>query len=110
MAKVITGKVISTKMQNTIVVEVTRFVPHPLYKKLLKRSKHFKVDSNGFTVEVGRRVKIIETKPMAKDKHFKVLEVITEQHEKTTVAKTKATVAKTHSASSGQAEAKEGKE
>jgi small subunit ribosomal protein S17 len=109
MAKVITGKVISTKMQNTIVVEVTRFVPHPLYKKLLKRSKNFKVDSNGFTVEVGRRVKIVETKPMAKDKHFKVLEVIAEQHEKA-VSKAKAEVSKTHSASSEQAEVKGGRE
>jgi small subunit ribosomal protein S17 len=88
MAKVITGKVVSTKMQDTIVVEVTRFVPHPLYKKLLKRSKKFKVATNGFEVTVGRRVKIAETKPMAKDKHFKVLEVIAEQHEKT-VAKAK---------------------
>ena len=82
MAKVITGKVISTKMNKTVVVEVTRFIPHPLYKKLMKRSKHFNVDVNGHELTVVRRVKIVETKPIAKNKYFKVLEVIAEQHEK----------------------------
>jgi len=74
MAKILTGKVISTKMKGTAVVQVTRFVPHPLYKKLLKRSKNFKVDSKGVELTVGQEVKIVETKPTAKDKHFKVLE------------------------------------
>ena len=73
MAKVLSGKVISVKMQDTAVVQVTRFVPHPLYKKLLKRSKNFKVDSKGVELTVGQTVKIVETKPMAKDKHFKIL-------------------------------------
>ena len=82
MAKVLSGKVISTKMQETAIVEVTRFVPHPLYKKLMKRSKKFKVAVNGHELEVGKRVKIVETKPVAKDKYFKVQEVIAEQHEK----------------------------
>lgn len=74
MAKVLTGKVISIKMQDTVVVQVTRFVPHKLYGKLLKRSKNFKVDSKGVELTVGQEVKIVETKPMAKDKHFKILE------------------------------------
>lgn len=82
MAKVLLGKVISTKMDKTVVVEVTRFVPHPLYKKLLKRSKHFNVDVNGQEVVVGKRVKIVETKPIAKNKYFKILEVLAEEHEK----------------------------
>ncbi len=89
MAKVLSGKVTSTKMQNTVIVEVTRFVPHPLYKKLIKKSKSFKVDVNGHTLEVGKRVKIVEIKPMSKDKYFKVQEVIAEQHEKAAVAKVK---------------------
>jgi small subunit ribosomal protein S17 len=76
MAKVFTGKVVSTKMQNTVVVEVTRLFPHKLYKKLLKRSKQFKADTAGLDVVVGNRVKIAETKPLSKDKYFKVLEVI----------------------------------
>jgi small subunit ribosomal protein S17 len=73
MAKILEGTVISTKMQNTIVVEVTRKKPHPLYKKLLKRSKKYKVVTNGETVVVGSTVRIVETKPMSKDKHFVLL-------------------------------------
>lgn len=87
MAKILTGKIISTKMQDTAIVQVTRFVPHPLYQKLMKRSKNFKADVNGHTLSVGKRVKIEETKPMSKDKYFKVVEVIAEEHEKPSVAK-----------------------
>lgn len=82
MAKVFTGKVVSTKMNNTIIVEVTRLFPHRLYKKLLKRSKKFKVDTNGQEVVVGKSVKIEETIPLSKDKHFKVIEVLKGTHEK----------------------------
>jgi len=71
--KILEGIVIATKMQDTVIVEVTRRTPHPLYKKLLKRSKKFKADTKGVTVTVGERVKIVETKPVSKDKHFKVL-------------------------------------
>lgn len=79
MAKILTGKVIATKMQNTVVVEVSARVPHPLYKKLLKKSKHFNVDSAGKTVEVGADVRIIETKPISKTKYFAIKEVITKK-------------------------------
>lgn len=73
MAKVLKGIVVSTKMQGTIVVEVTNRVPHPLYKKLLKRSKKYKVASNGQEVTVGQEVKIAEARKMAKGKHFELL-------------------------------------
>jgi len=76
MAKVFTGKVVSTKMQNTVVVEISRRVPHPLYKKLLKKSKNFNVDTAGQTVEVGNEVKIVETKPISKTKYFAIKEVL----------------------------------
>ena len=79
MAKVLTGKVISVKMQNTAVVEVSRRVPHPLYKKILKVGKNFNVDIAGKTVEVGNEVKIIETKPISKTKFFAIKEVITKK-------------------------------
>ena len=76
-AKILTGKVTSMKMQDTILVEVTRRVPHPLYKKLLRKSKQFKVDSKGQEgIEIGKTVKIVETKPMSKTKYFKVLEIV----------------------------------
>ncbi len=76
MAKILTGKVISTKMQNTVVVEVSRRVPHSLYKKLLKVNKHFNVDTAGQTVQLGDTVKIVETKPMSKTKYFAIKEVV----------------------------------
>jgi small subunit ribosomal protein S17 len=76
--RILTGKVTSVKMQDTILVEVTRRVPHPLYKKLLKKSKQFKVDTKGQEKQLtlGETVKIVETKPISKTKYFKVLEVV----------------------------------
>ncbi len=79
MAKVLTGKVISVKMQDTAVIEVSRRVPHPLYKKLLKKGKNFNVDTKGQSVEVGNEVRIIETKPISKTKYFAIKEVITKK-------------------------------
>lgn len=81
MAKILTGKVISTKMQDTAVVEVVRLLPHPLYKKLLKRSKNYKVDTKEQAVVVGQTVEIVETKPTAKGKFFKVKRVLEKTHE-----------------------------
>ena len=76
MQKTFEGKVISSKMQNTVMVEVFRRKPHPLYKKLLKRSTKFKVDTEKHSVSVGDKVRIIETRPISKGKHFKIEEVI----------------------------------
>jgi small subunit ribosomal protein S17 len=74
MAKILFGKVVSAKMKNTAIVEVSRLVPHPLYKKLLKRSKKYKIPTNGQELKIGQAVKIIETKPVSKDKHFALLQ------------------------------------
>jgi len=73
MAKVLFGKVHSIKMQNTAIVEVSRLVPHPLYKKLLKRSKKFKIPTDGQELTVGQMVRIVETKPVSKGKYFALL-------------------------------------
>lgn len=70
MAKQFSGVVVSSKMQNTVVVEVTTRKPHPMYQKLLKRSKRFKADSTGQEFHVGEQVIIEETKPISKDKYF----------------------------------------
>lgn len=70
MAKILNGKVTSIAMTGTIIVEVTRHTPHPLYKKLMKRSKKYHVDPRGQEVAVGDLVSIVETKPVAKNKHF----------------------------------------
>ncbi|HLD24744.1 MAG TPA: 30S ribosomal protein S17 [Patescibacteria group bacterium] len=67
------GNVISTGMKDTVVVEVERKVRHPLYRKEVKRTKHFSVDSGGKQVSVGDVVQIIETRPMSKTKHFKLV-------------------------------------
>jgi len=76
MAKSLIGKVISTKMEKTVVVEVKKDRPHPLYKKRMVTSKRFKAHNENADVKVGDMVKIEETKPISKDKHFKVSEVV----------------------------------
>ena len=76
MQKTLIGKIISLKMNNTVVIEVTRRVAHPLYRKLLKKSSKFKVDANGHSLNLGDNVKIVSIRPMSKEKYFKVSEVI----------------------------------
>ena len=72
--KVFKGQVTSTKMKDTIVVEVSRRTPHPLYRKLIKRTSKFKVSAPGNKVSVGDNVSIVETRPIAKGVHFKLME------------------------------------
>lgn len=73
MAKILEGKVVSNKMQKTIVVEVETVYRHPLYQKTLYKSKKFKADSGDMKFEIGDKVRIIECRPISKDKHFKVI-------------------------------------
>lgn len=68
--KVLSGVVVSDKMKDTIVVEVSRFVKHPKYGKYMNISKKFKVHDVGNTKKIGEKVSIIETRPISKDKHF----------------------------------------
>jgi small subunit ribosomal protein S17 len=90
--KIFEGQVISTGMQKTVVVEVFRKTPHPLYKKLVKLSKKFKVDNTGFeNVEVGSTVRIVETKPISKGKYFKIAGVVGEAKKVSPVLKTEKT-------------------
>lgn len=72
--KVLSGKIVSTKMKDTIVVLVERFTKHPKYGKFLKRQKKFKVHDAGNKHKEGEMVEIVETRPISKDKRFKVLE------------------------------------
>ncbi|MBI2031431.1 MAG: 30S ribosomal protein S17 [Candidatus Levybacteria bacterium] len=76
MRKIFKGTVISVKMNKTAVVEVTRRTAHPLYKKLLKRGKKYKSDVGELDVAIGDTVKIAETRPISKDKHFRILEKV----------------------------------
>lgn len=82
MRKVLVGKVVSDKMQKTVIVEVVRKTPHPLYKKLLTRSKKYKADTGKFSLVIGDNVKIGEIKPMSKSKNFEVIEIFKETEEK----------------------------
>lgn len=73
--KALTGKVVSTKMQKTVVVLVKRQFVHPLYKKMINKRKKIKAHHENLEIKVGDKVKIGETKPASRQKHFKVLEV-----------------------------------
>ena len=64
------GKVVASKMQDTITVAVERYVKHPKYKKYLRRTKKFLVHDAGNTAKVGDVVDIKETRPMSKRKRF----------------------------------------
>lgn len=75
MPQVKVGTVISNKMEKTAVIKVVHKVKHPLYKKQITKNKKFKAHDE-LGVKVGQKVKIIETRPISGDIHFKVLEVL----------------------------------
>ncbi|HQO00842.1 MAG TPA: 30S ribosomal protein S17 [Spirochaetota bacterium] len=70
------GKVISNKMEKTIVVEVEGMKMHKLYKKSVRHSKRIKSHDDKNECGIGDVVKIVETRPLSKDKRFRLLEVI----------------------------------
>ena len=72
--KTLAGVVVSDKMQDTIVVAVTRFVKHPKYRKFIKSVKKYHAHDAGNTKKIGDKVEITECRPMSKLKHFKVVE------------------------------------
>ncbi len=70
------GQVVSTKMQKTIVVEVSRRVPHPLYKRIIgKRKKFYAHDEKG-DAKVGDMVRIVECRPLSRLKRWRLAEVV----------------------------------
>lgn len=71
--KQLSGVVVSNKMKDTVVVAVTRYVKHHKYKKYIKRIKKYKADDKGNTLNIGDKVRIEETRPISKDKSFKVV-------------------------------------
>ncbi len=74
--KVYTGKVVSNKMEKTVVVAVTRMFQHPVYKKTVKKVSKFKAHDEVNQCKVGDEVKITETRPLSKDKRWLVLEIL----------------------------------
>ena len=71
--KILKGVVVSDKMDKTVVVSVSRFVKHPLYGKFYKVSKKYKAHDEGNVYKTGDKVEIMETKPISKDKRFRVI-------------------------------------
>lgn len=70
------GFVVSDKMDKTIVVAVESKVKHPLYGKIVTRTKKFKVHDENNECGIGDKVAIIETRPLSKDKYFRLAEII----------------------------------
>ena len=70
------GKVVSDKMDKTVVVAIEDNVKHPLYKKIIKNTIRLKAHDENNTCGVGDRVLIMETRPLSKDKNWRVVEII----------------------------------
>ncbi|MGL6197626.1 MAG: 30S ribosomal protein S17 [Lachnospiraceae bacterium] len=70
------GKVVSNKMEKTIVVAVEDHVKHPLYKKIIKRTYKLKAHDENNDCNIGDKVKVMETRPLSKDKRWRLVEVL----------------------------------
>jgi small subunit ribosomal protein S17 len=74
--KVLTGKVVSDKMDKTVVVAVETLVRHPLYQRIIRRTKKFKAHDEQNSCRVGDKVKMMETRPLSKEKRWRVIEIL----------------------------------
>ena len=70
------GRVVSAKMDKTVVVAIVDNVKHPLYKKIVKRTGRLKAHDENNACKVGDRVEVMETRPLSKDKRWRVVEII----------------------------------
>jgi small subunit ribosomal protein S17 len=71
-----TGIVVSDKMEKTCVVAIERRVPHPVYGKMVTRTKRLKAHDEENSAKVGDTVRIVETRPLSKDKRWRVVEIV----------------------------------
>ena len=76
LRKTRTGKVTSNKMDKTIVVAIEEHVKHPLYKKVVKRTYTLKAHDENNECNIGDIVKVMETRPLSKDKRWRLVEVV----------------------------------
>ena len=76
LRKTVVGKVVSDKMEKTIVVAVEDSVKHPLYNKIVKRTIKFKAHDENNEAGIGDRVKIMETRPLSKDMRWRLVTII----------------------------------
>ena len=70
------GRVVSDKMDKTVVVAIVDNIKHPLYKKIVKRTVRLKAHDENNACKVGDRVEVMETRPLSKDKRWRVVEII----------------------------------
>ena len=70
------GKVVSDKMDKTIVVAIADSVQHPLYKKIIKRTYKLKAHDENNECNIGDTVKVMETRPLSKDKRWRLVEIL----------------------------------
>ncbi len=71
-----TGTVVSDKMEKTVVVAIERRVRHPVYGKMMTRTKKLKAHDEQNSAKLGDTVRIMETRPLSKDKRFRVVEIL----------------------------------
>lgn len=76
LRKVRIGKVISDKMEKTIVVAVVDNVKHPLYGKIMKRTYKLKAHDENNECKIGDRVKVMETRPLSREKRWRLVEIV----------------------------------
>lgn len=74
--KIREGIVVSDKMEKTIVVAIETMTLHPIYKKRVKKTTKFKAHDENNTAQSGDRVKIMETRPLSKDKRWRLVEIL----------------------------------
>ena len=77
LRKTRTGRVVSNKMDKTVVVAIEDNVKHPLYNKIVKKTVKFKAHDEQNACNIGDRVLIMETRPLSKDQRWRVVEIIT---------------------------------
>jgi small subunit ribosomal protein S17 len=85
--KVLLGEVVSNRMQKTITVRVERRLRHPIYERVVKRSKKFHAHDENNQCQIGDQVRIIETRPLSKTKRWRLLEIVRRQVGATTESK-----------------------
>ncbi|WP_195891844.1 30S ribosomal protein S17 [Anaeromassilibacillus senegalensis] len=76
MRKTAVGKVVSNKMDKTVVIAIEDSVKHPLYKKIIKRTVKLKAHDENNECTIGDRVRVMETRPLSKEKRWRLVEII----------------------------------
>ena len=74
--KILVGRVVGNKMEKTVVIRIERRKLHPLYKKYITRTKKIKAHDEGNLCQVGDLVKVVESRPLSKDKRWRLVEIL----------------------------------